>query len=573
MYEVVRRFYETETLLIPIIKEFGNLNEPVEVALITVLDLLDFGKIADEETNKKIDLAVKNGHPDQEMYLFLFIYLLLMSRRDLILLSNKEVVIENYHSIYRISCNLDVKKTRLETQAFYYQACSSYFYANKNFVKGDELGLYAITLMPKESVRYYDFFGKVGQIYSGLGRLLLIPNYEQELENKPHKDYYFSNRSLLMNALFTMNKELIAKYQLELTLNFKEDSLKESYLWNCVISVINGNLEEIPITFPKMKKGLEYYKSLIKGDLESAKKQFGNITIHYNYRYYLFYFAVYHHSFVTGWYENIEQLIKNKDEKGYHYMLDLFVARYFLVKGNQDLARFYYAQLLKNCEKFKAIGRLKFELQFAFELKVCSFFDFTYPRQVFNSAELRKSLEIAMTPTTIELFGLNRIIGNSNAISEVKKKIKLFADIQRPILLIGETGAGKEILAQAIHEESKHKNKPFLAINCGALTDTLLQSELFGYEAGAFTGAIGAHKGIFEAAEDGVVFLDEFGEMSPKLQVSLLRILENNEMLRVGGTKVKTIKCRVIAATNANIEDLIQKKLFRENLYYRLKQF
>jgi transcriptional regulator with PAS, ATPase and Fis domain len=254
-------------------------------------------------------------------------------------------------------------------------------------------------------------------------------------------------------------------------------------------------------------------------------------------------------------------------------MLDFFVARYFLLKNKKDLARFYFAQLLKNCEKFNAIGRLKFEMQFAIELSFSSFLDFTYPRQIINATELRKSLENAMIPSKIDLYGLNRIIGNSKAIKEVKKKIKLFSDIQRPILLIGETGAGKEILAQAIHEESIYKNKPFLAINCGALTDTLLQSELFGYEAGAFTGAIGTHKGIFEAAEDGVVFLDEFGEMSSKLQVSLLRILENNEVLRVGGTKVKEIKCRIIAATNANIEDLIQKKLFREDLYYRLKQF
>jgi transcriptional regulator with PAS, ATPase and Fis domain len=156
---------------------------------------------------------------------------------------------------------------------------------------------------------------------------------------------------------------------------------------------------------------------------------------------------------------------------------------------------------------------------------------------------------------------------------EIKKKIKKFANIQRPILIIGETGVGKEVVARAVHEESIHHEKPFLAINCGALTDTLLQSELFGYEAGAFTGAVTARKGIFEAAEEGVVFLDEFGEMSHKLQVSLLRVFENNELLRVGGTKVRQIKCRIIAATNANIEDMIEKKMFRDDLYHRLKQF
>jgi transcriptional regulator with PAS, ATPase and Fis domain len=229
--------------------------------------------------------------------------------------------------------------------------------------------------------------------------------------------------------------------------------------------------------------------------------------------------------------------------------------------------------LLKNVEKFQAIGRLKYEMQFAFELTGLSFFELMQPIQSPIPDDINKALAKDLISSTVISIGLDRMIGKSAVVLDIKKKIKKYADIQRPILVIGETGAGKEIVARAIHEESTHKNKPFLAINCGALTDTLLQSELFGYEAGAFTGAVTPHKGIFEAAEDGVVFMDEFGEMSPKLQVSLLRVLENNEVMKVGGTKVKKINCQIIAATNANIDELISKKLFREDLYHRLKQF
>ena len=575
MYKVVNKFYSTNIPIDKLIKEYGNSKEPVEEALLLVLFYIDTNISPDEDTYNKIDDAVKNGHPDQEMFLIFIIYLLNMYNRDLKNENKRGFIYDKSNSVYRISCGMGIKSYRPETQAYYYQSSSNHFYVRGNFIKGDELALLSISLMPKECTRYLDFIGKLGQIIGYDGRLLLIPNLEQELFRGPQKDYYFCCFSLFFNSLFTVNMDSITKYYTELITNFKEIILSRTERINCVIEVLKGNLEETQIDYPAMNICLAYYKSLKDKDFDSAKRLYYNIStssLHYT-CYHIFYFAEYHHSFVTGWFENIETVIKNKEENSYHYMLDFFVARYFLLKNKKDLARFYFAQLLKNCERYNAIGRLKFEMQFAIELSLSSFLDFTYQQQGINSADLKKSLEIAMISSPIDLFGLNRIIGKSKAINEVKKKIKLFSDTQRPILLIGETGAGKEILAQAIHEESKYKNKPFLAINCGALTDTLLQSELFGYESGAFTGAIGTHKGIFEAAENGVVFLDEFGEMSPKLQVSLLRILENNEVLRVGGTKVKEIKCRIIAATNANIEDLIQKKLFREDLYYRLKQF
>ena len=577
MYDVVKRFYTTETPLSDIIKEFGNLDDPFEAALVTIIHNLDYLMVLDEKSHESIDAAVKKGHHDKDLFLLLISYLMILYSREFILENESDFILAKHNSIYRISCSLDLNRYRTETQAYYYQSCSIFYYLKNNFNKGDELHFLAISKMPKDSPRYKDFIGKSAQLLGRVGRLSLIPNLEQEIANKRFNHLFLTKKALLMNALFTVNLELVEKY-----LEFMVTNFHERMQWQnrggktkCAIAVLIGNFEDVPIDFPEMNICISYYRALKNGQIEVAKKQFSllqNSYLHYTSDY-VFYFAQFHHSFVTGWYENIENVIKNREEKSYHYMLDFFIARYFLIKKRKDLARYYYAQLLNNCEKFKAIGRLQFEMQFAFELSMSSFFEFTYPRQIINSVELRKSLDIAMVAPTTELFGTNRIIGNSKAINEIKKKAKLYADIQRPILLIGETGAGKEIVARAIHEESTYKDKPFLAINCGALTDTLLQSELFGYEAGAFTGAVNSHKGIFEAAEDGVVFLDEFGEMSPKLQVSMLRILENNELLRVGGTKVKKIKCRIIAATNANIEELLQQKRFREDLYHRLKQF
>ncbi len=141
------------------------------------------------------------------------------------------------------------------------------------------------------------------------------------------------------------------------------------------------------------------------------------------------------------------------------------------------------------------------------------------------------------------------------------------------ILLLGESGTGKDVFARAIHNDSNRKTKPFVTINCSSLPDTLLESELFGHEKGAFTDAKKLKKGLYEIAEGGTVFLDEIGEISLTTQVKLLTVLENRMIRRIGGTKDIPVDVRVIAATNKNLKESIQQKLFREDLYYRLQVF
>lgn len=163
------------------------------------------------------------------------------------------------------------------------------------------------------------------------------------------------------------------------------------------------------------------------------------------------------------------------------------------------------------------------------------------------------------------------IIGNSDKITAVKKKAKLVANNDSTILIRGESGTGKELFARAIHFNSQRQKGPFIAINCGAIPDSLLESELFGYEGGAFTGARQRGKpGKFELADGGTFFLDEIGDLSLHLQVKLLRVIEERYIERIGGTKPIRVNVRIIAATNRNLEEMLSDGKFRDDLYYRL---
>lgn len=168
------------------------------------------------------------------------------------------------------------------------------------------------------------------------------------------------------------------------------------------------------------------------------------------------------------------------------------------------------------------------------------------------------------------LPGSGEIIGSSPAMSQVFSMIEKVKDTDGTVLLIGESGVGKELVARAIHYGSKRAQRPFIAINCGALPDDLLESELFGYEKGAFTGAVNRKTGLFEAADGGTVFLDEVSSISPMMQVKLLRFLQERTFMRLGGKETMGVDVRVIAATNEYLKDAVDRGAFRKDLYYRL---
>lgn len=172
-----------------------------------------------------------------------------------------------------------------------------------------------------------------------------------------------------------------------------------------------------------------------------------------------------------------------------------------------------------------------------------------------------------------ELFSRHKfdnIIGKSKPMQSIFDLVRKVSKTRASVLITGSSGTGKELIAKAIHYNSPRMNRPFISINCGALTETLLESELFGHEKGAFTGAIAMKKGRFEIADGGTLFLDEVGEMPPSLQVKLLRVLQEMEFERVGGTRTIEVDVRVLSASNRNIKDDVANDLFREDLFYRL---
>jgi DNA-binding NtrC family response regulator len=179
--------------------------------------------------------------------------------------------------------------------------------------------------------------------------------------------------------------------------------------------------------------------------------------------------------------------------------------------------------------------------------------------------------ENAVLRTTVrKLEGADEIIGESKGIRDVRELISRVAQANSTILITGETGTGKELVARAIHRNSPRAIRPFIAINCAAVTETLLESELFGHERGAFTGAEKARNGLFEAAHEGTLFLDEVAEMSSAAQAKLLRVLANGEIQRVGSTALRKVDVRVLAATHRDLQARVQSGQFREDLYYRL---
>lgn len=168
-------------------------------------------------------------------------------------------------------------------------------------------------------------------------------------------------------------------------------------------------------------------------------------------------------------------------------------------------------------------------------------------------------------------YGLDGIVAESPAMRAVMEQVQRVAETTATVLIQGESGTGKEVVARALHAESSRNHKPYVAVNCGGFAESLLESELFGHEKGAFTGAFERHKGAFEQADGGTLFLDEVGTAPPSVQVKLLRVLEERELMRVGGQAPLEVDVRVVSASNQDLEELVKDGGFREDLLYRLK--
>ncbi len=187
-----------------------------------------------------------------------------------------------------------------------------------------------------------------------------------------------------------------------------------------------------------------------------------------------------------------------------------------------------------------------------------------------DNGRLISAVDSNLSESPVSWYG---IVGNSNVMREMFSMIDQVADTEATVLLLGESGTGKELVAKAIHQRSSRASKPFVAVNCAALPESIIESELFGHEKGAYTGAFEQRKGRFEQANEGTLFLDEIGELSPSLQIKLLRFLQDHRFERVGGNANIEADVRVIAATNSNLQKAVDQGAFRADLYYRLNVF
>lgn len=207
---------------------------------------------------------------------------------------------------------------------------------------------------------------------------------------------------------------------------------------------------------------------------------------------------------------------------------------------------------------------------------------YDYIQKPFDVDELKLTIRKALESTSLRRenillkqqlrlkYGFDNIIGSSFEMVQVFDLIRRIKDLKTNILILGESGTGKELVARAIHYNSERREKPFVAINCGAIPENLMESELFGHKKGSFTGAVANKDGLLKIADKGTVFFDEIGEMSPHLQVKLLRFLQDKTFTSVGGTEVESVDVRLIAASNKDLEAEIMQGRFREDLYYRL---
>ena len=204
---------------------------------------------------------------------------------------------------------------------------------------------------------------------------------------------------------------------------------------------------------------------------------------------------------------------------------------------------------------------------------------FGFLTKPFDSQELLQKVAAALrvagdsSPESADMKGDWRagIITRSPRMEDLLRQARLVADSDASVLIYGDSGTGKELLARAIHRASPRRDKAFVAVNCGAIPEPLLESELFGHARGAFSGAVQAHKGLFQAADGGTIFLDEIGDMPLALQVKLLRVLQERKIRRVGGTEEMAVDVRVIAATNRDLTSMVAENQFREDLYYRIR--
>lgn len=347
-----------------------------------------------------------------------------------------------------------------------------------------------------------------------------------------------------LSVLYDISKYISDSHNIETSLEYSLRALKNNLnLDNCAIYLLEDSLLTIfaSIDFNKHQKMLSEYK-LGEGATGLAAKSMEPVVV-----------------------ENIHNSILFLNKSGHRNKNTIsYIATPLIIK--QEVIGVLGTHLTTMTE-------LKFEETVRMLTIVSSIFSqyiYSYKVNQREKARLQELKQYYKMEWDAKVHNFGDIIGDSPKIKDVFKVIERIAPSDVTVLVRGETGTGKELVAAAIHKRSKRAEEPFIKLNCAAITDTLLESELFGHEKGAFTDAKETRKGRFELADKGTLFLDEIGDISASAQVKLLRVLQEREFERVGGTKTIKVNVRLIAATNRNLEQMVKDGKFREDLYYRL---
>jgi transcriptional regulator with PAS, ATPase and Fis domain len=568
LHPIIDEYVNSEANPLAIVEKHHHTDQLLETTFILVLRSLGKPGV-DFEVLKAIDEAIVIGHPDTNVYLLFIVSAMVYTTR--------KGQNDQSKSLYSIIASTMNKNVHPIIQALCMQAHAQIKRIECNFVETKNLMRQSMTLVDTMNSRYRLLLRNYSVGLAAEGLLRDLNESDLELLNSKTIESHAKDflHIKLGNCVFIGEAneahQLISEYK-NLFPNNENQNIEDALT---ALKILHGDLNEDNHEDAKIKVLVRQINAIINGNYDKALElqqwvvkntsSGENAIINY-------YFPL-HLELALGNRGKVQLMLLEKTQNsGHHYLDDLFYGRLQLLSKDFEKADKTFQQLIKNVTHYGAMNRLIYELQFVKEMALPDILKLSQGWKNYGQHVTAKIISKEKKQKPLP-SGVDLLVGHSAVIVETRVQVKKYAKVNAPILITGETGTGKELVARAIHEEGSFAKEPFLAINCGSLTDTLLQSELFGYVAGAFTGAQKERKGIFESAGKGTVFLDEFGDVSPKLQVSLLRVLESNEIRLLGATVNRNIECKIVVATNVNLRDAVESKKFRDDLYFRLTRF
>lgn len=568
IHPIIHEFSSTDNSSLDIIEKFYKKDQFLECTFQKLLSAIFKGKLSDVSI-EEIDQAIIVGHPDSELFLLFVSYAI-----------NYFVLIKQYeksNTLASIASSLRSDNNNPSVLAFYFQSLAKLKYDENNETECKSNLLKLMSILKEGQPRVNSFKLNCMNMLGGIGHLKEMGEFNEIVPNtfikKNNIVGYFV--AVILNCGKNGDYELGLKIIKEFRAKYPNDHVLELEKSEALFKVISGDFNENYHSDILFKQYVKVCQHLSRGDLIDAYKHLEFLLNEKeNPNLYFIDNLPLHIELSSKNIGKAKLILHEKKQKGiFRFMDDLHFGRLQLLEKKYLDADQTFNRLMSNIKRYGAMNGLKFELNFAKEMRLFEQLRLlngwgestlnVLPKAIIKSDEKKGKNNI----------GIELLIGQTDKMVQIKNQIKRFSKLKDIVLITGETGTGKELVARAIHEEGPNSKDPFLAINCGALTDTLLQSELFGYVAGAFTGALKERKGIFESAGKGTVFLDEFGDISSKLQVSLLRVLESNEIRLLGDNVTRKVNCKIVIATNVNLYKAVEERKFREDLFYRLARF